>query len=200
MSHLTDTQIAELRKNYSPKFGPKNVDEWMYCSTSSGNPLNNVAAANALLGHILADTLNLQKDVVQEVSKLIDATNQLKTDIEKYRPAKPEDKGKIAGTYDEAVDIIKRLKAQGVEFSSTDQSTIDAAFASRSIPELQGSVWTKWSIALQGRSESLSAQSEQETLRLQTFTNRYTQANDQSSNTQQKDLQGHGNVTRNLGT
>lgn len=202
MSHLTEEQIKSLRENYNPKIGPRTVDEWMYCSTNSPNPLNNVAAANALLGHVLADNLNLQKNLVEQVSKLIDENNQVKVDLEKYRPAKQEaTDGKLGSTYEEAVDLIKRMKASGIEFSTDQQKKIDEAFAKKSVPSgFPATAWTPWSTALQGRSESLSAQSEQETLRLQTFTNRYTQAYDQSSSVQQKDYQGRGNVTRNIGS
>ncbi len=200
MSHLTDAQIEAIRKNYDPNIGPRNVDEWMYCSTDSPNPLNNIAAVNALLAHVLAETLNLQKVSVERVTKLIEQLNDLKSDLEKYRPASIDAEGKLGTTYEEAVNLVKRLKASGVEISAVDQAAIDTAFATKSVPTLKGSAWTKWSTALQGRSESLSAQSEQETLRLQTFTNRYTQATDQASNTLQKDQQSRANINRNIGS
>lgn len=200
MAHLTDAQIAALKQNYDPKIGPRTADEWMYCSTNSNNPLSNVAAINALLAHVLADSLNLQKSAVEQVTKLIEKTNDLKTDLEKYRPPSLTETGKLAGTLDEAKDIVRRLEEMEIDITAEDQKVIDDAFAQNKIPELKGKVWDKWSIALQGRSETLSAQSEQETLRLQTFTNRYTQANDQASTVMQKDLQSRGNINRNIGT
>lgn len=201
MSHLTDDQIALLRKNYNPKIGPRNADEWMFCSTDSPNPLNNVAAANAYLGHVLSESLNIQKDIVQQVTKLIDGINDVKTDLERYRPAKPEaTDGKLGSTFEEAKDLVKRLKAAGVEFTPEQQKKIDDAFAKKEVPSgFPATAWTPWATALQGRSESLTAQTEQETLRLQTFTNRYTQANDQSSSVQTKDFQSRSTYTRNIG-
>ncbi len=199
MSHLTDAEIAALRKNYNPNIGPRTADEWMYCSTDSPNPLNNYAAVSALVGHVMAETINLQKVSVERVTQLIDQLNDLKSDLEKYRPASIDADGKLGTTYEEAFDIVKRLKESGVEITVSDQAVIDAAFSSKSVPTLKGSVWTKWSTALAGRSESLTAQSESEVLRLQTFTNRYTQNIDQSSTTLQKDFQTRSNVNRNIG-
>ena len=91
---------------------------------------------------------------------------------------------------EEAESILKQLKAQGL----TD---LGEAKAFRD-PGIKPSTIDVWESKLNANKDSLNNLSSQETLKLQTFTSRYGQANDQASSVIQKDAQGKNTLIGNL--
>lgn len=196
---LTQAQIDELRKTYDPSKGPQTVDEWLYLGGDSLNVMNNLAVANARLANAIATALNEQKEVVQAVADMIDAVSTLKNQIDAFKPTKtdPESHSPFGKTVAEARLMYQKLIAT-VTLPPDQKDKIETALNKNQIPELLLNDYTVIGAALQTRSESLTTTSQQESLRLQTLTSRYTQANEQATTVQQKDTQNKTNVTNNL--
>lgn len=196
---LTQAQIDELRKTYDPSKGPQTVDEWLYLGGDSLNVMNNLAVANARLANAIATALNEQKEVVQGVADMIDAVSTLKNDIDAFKPTKSdlEASSPLGKTVAEARLLYERLIAT-VNLPDAQKNKIESALNKNEIPQLQLNDYTIINSALQTRSESLTTTSQQESLRLQTLTSRYTQANEQATTVMQKDTQNKSNVTNNL--
>lgn len=198
---LTQAEIEDLRKNYDPSKGPQTVDEWLYLGGDSLNVMNNLAVANARLANAIATALNEQKEVVQEVADMIDAVSTLKNDVDRFKSTKSDlaELVDFGSTPEEAHELYMRLIAQ-IDLKPEQKSQFDKAFSSLpwKKPQLNGKDFQIIDQQLQTRSESLSTTSSQESLRLQTLTSRYTQANEQATTVQQKDSQNKTNVTNNL--
>lgn len=198
---LTQAEIDALRKKYNPSKGPQNVDEWLYLSGDSLNVMNNLAVANARLANAIATALNEQKDVVQEVADMIDAVSTLKNDISVFKSTKSnlDETSKLGTSAEDARKLYNRLISLVGSLPATLQADIDKALKDgNGWPSLSINTFQQIDAALQTRSQSLSSTSSQESLRLQTLTSRYTQANEQATTVQQKDAQNKTNVTNNL--
>lgn len=208
---LTQAEIEALKKNYNPAKGPQTVDEWLYLSGDSLNVMNNLAVANARLASAIATALKDQKDVVQEVANMIEAVSTLKNKLISYKPTNPDlsvpvsmidppskatekDKAAIRDLYNQLIGWV------GADLKDDIKSKFTDAFSptGNGIPVLRGIDYANIEAALTTRSESLSTKSSQESLRLQTLTSRYTQANEQATTVQQKDAQNKTNITNNL--
>jgi DNA repair exonuclease SbcCD ATPase subunit len=198
---LTQAEIDALRKNYNPLKGPQSVDEWIYLTGDSLNVMNNLAVANARLANAIATALNEQKEVVQEVADMIDAVSTLKNDISVFKSTKSnlDETSKLGTSAEDARKLYNRLVALVGSLPTALQADIDKAFKDgNGWPSLSINTFQQIDAALQTRSQSLSSTSSQESLRLQTLTSRYTQANEQATTVQQKDAQNKTNVTNNL--
>jgi hypothetical protein len=84
------------------------------------------------------------------------------------------------------------MKALGVKDLDTLIET-----AKTKTPQASGADVGLWAQQLNAVSERLSSKSQQETLRIQTFTSRYTQATDQATNVVQKDGQSKSTIIQN---
>ncbi len=202
---LTAAEIEALKKNFDPAKGPQTVDEWLYLGGNSLNVMNNLAVANARLANAIATALNEQKEVVTEVANMIDSVSKTKNDLERYKSTesdllKPVLMVKDAKPSDIAAlnDLWTRIKSSGITIPPEIKTAFESALNKNESPSLTGKDYQTLSAALQTRSESLSTTSQQESLRLQTLTSRYTQANEQATTVQQKDSQNKANVTNNL--
>ena len=169
---------------------PKTVDEWLL-NNNTPNVLINIVIVSVKLANALARALNLQKTTVEDIGNEINKISDLNVRINKFKPTGtlPTDTEKLGASEAEATEIINLLKAAGVEVKKTPAE----AFAGVTNNDI--SIWTQ---ALNASSESLSNKSSQETLRLQTFTNRYTQSSDQASTLIQKNQQSLANINRNF--
>lgn len=176
---------------------PIDVRVWMTTYTTP-NPIENLARINAYLASILGEVLNLQKDIVKEVADRISEISALNVLVKKFASTdpKPDAVTILGGTQKEAIDIFTRMKAAGVK--NMDFWISFAALNPAGGTTVTNAQISNWSLELQALSESEQNRSQQESLRLQTYTNRLTQANDQASTAIQKDGQGKGTVTSNL--
>ncbi len=196
---MNQIDLEALRNNYDPRKGPQSVDEWLYLGGNSTNVLNNLAIANARLANAIAKSLNNQKNLVEEVANIIEVVANLKTDIDSLKPANPDfdQKSNLGKTIEEARSLVQRLKAQ-VELPQAQKEKIENALNTNKIPELDSRDYNILSTVLMTRTETLTTISQQESLRLQTLTSRYTQANDQAGTVQQKDAQSKDRASANL--
>jgi hypothetical protein len=169
---------------------PKTVDEWL-ANSNTENVLINISIVSVKLANALARALNLQKSTVEDIGNEINKVSDLNVRISKFKPtaADPNTPGKFGKDLAEATEMINLLKAAGV----TVEKTPADAFKGVTANDI-----SLWSQALNATSDSLSNKSSQETLRLQTFTNRYTQSSDQASTLIQKNAQSLGNISRNI--
>jgi hypothetical protein len=191
--------IEALKKNYDPTKGPQTSDEWIYLGGNSLNVLNNLAVANIRAANAVARALNNQKDLVNEITDMIDVVSDLKNDLDSLKPANPDftEKSKLGKTVEEARKIYDRIKAQ-IDLKPEQKEKIEKAFATQGgIPELDNKDYQIISQQLQARIQTLTTNSQQETSRLQTLTTRYTQASDQATSIQTKDWQSKDKVTSN---
>jgi len=170
------------------------ISDWMN-SSNTANPLHNLAVVAARLANALARALNLQKLVVEDISTDINRLSDLSTRLLGFKSAdsssatakiKPMGKSEA-----DAQDILNRLKAEGIDQPPLPEASV--AFKGVSSDDI-----TVWKEKLTAKQEGLTNKSQQESLRLQTFTNRYTQSNDQASSVLQKDAQSKGAVANNL--
>jgi hypothetical protein len=170
-------------------------------SDNTLDPLHNLAVVDAQLTIALARSLNLQKGVVQEITDHINRVSELKVRINRFKSTSTTEKDKPFGeNKEDALAILNLLKAEGVkdlqpyfdklQISSDGKPTVAITANSDDIGG--------WELALQSVSESLSNKSQQESLRLQTFTNRYTQASDQASTLLQKSAQSKSTISPNF--
>lgn len=169
-------------------------------SDNALDPLHNLAVVDAQLTIALARSLNLQKGVVQEVTNHINVVSDLKIRINRFKSTDTNNKEAAFGeSAEDAFAILNLLKAENVP-------ELDKYFTSLTIVNGKPTVAIKvnsedidkWGIKLQGVSESLSNISQQESLRLQTFTNRYTQASDQATTLLQKSAQSKSTISPNF--
>jgi hypothetical protein len=190
-------EIAE-QENEMGTVAPQTVAEWLE-SGDSINPLHNLAVANARCANALARALNLQKLTVEDISDHINRISDLITRINLYKTTKtgPTDTEPLGKDVADAIAILDQLELEGVDKTKID--TFRAQITQTGLrPNVLASDISFFTTALQGKSESLSNKSQQEQLRLQTFTNRYTQASDQASTALQKNAQSIGTVTNNF--
>jgi hypothetical protein len=192
--------IEELKKNFDPAKGPQTADEWIYLGGDSPNVLNNLVVANLRLANAIARALNNQKDLVNEITDMIDVVTDLKTDLEALKPADPDlkQKSKIGKTVEEARKFYDRLIAQ-IDLKPTQKEKIEAKFKEPGgIPELETQDYQIITQQLQARIQTITTNSQTESSRLQTLTSRYTQASDQASSTQTKDAQSKDKTVSNF--
>ena len=164
-------------------------------NTNTKNVLYNIAVVNARLSNAIAKALNLQKNVVESISEEINRVSQLNVDISalKSRETNQGTKVNFGKTAAEALQLLEALKALGVK----DLDTLIAT-AKTTIPQASGTEVGLWAQQLTAVSERLSSKSQQETLRIQTFTSRYTQATDQATSVVQKDGQSKSTIIQNF--
>ncbi|MEO0317646.1 MAG: hypothetical protein RL404_1323 [Pseudomonadota bacterium] len=185
---------------------PINIETWMNDSNTS-NPLSNLARVSAKMAAVLGTLVNLQKLVVEEIAKKIEKIGNLNLKVKSYTnqtDSKPDARAFLGFTAAESLDVLTQMKALGVKDVRFDIwiAVLNANMAAN--PPVTASLsitnadLSNFSLALQTISESEQNKSQQESLRLQTITNRYTQSNDQASSVIQKDGQNKGTVTNNL--
>lgn len=175
---------------------PTALREWMSNSNTS-NPLNNLSVVNARLATTLADSLNLQKSIVEELSTKIERISKSITTIKTivFADQKPETIALLGTSKENSLAILEELQQLGVPNLEGYIAIVRAGTTPLSI----NNTWAgNITLQLQGFTDAASNKSQQESLRLQTFTNRYTQANDQASTVMQKDGQNKGTVINNL--
>lgn len=180
--------------------GQETLAEFL-ASDDTLDPLHNLAVVDAQLTIALAKALNLQKLVVQEITDHINRVSELNVRINRFKSTDPAKKDASFGeTKEDALAILNLLKAEGVQdlqkyfdklkIGTDGKPTVTITANSDDIGA--------WALKLQSVSESLSNQSQQESLRLQTFTNRYTQASDQASTLLQKSAQSKSTISPNF--
>lgn len=169
--------------------GIQTVSEWL-ASSATTNPLHNIVIVAVRLAEALARALNYQKLVVEDISNQMNAISDLTALLIKYKSTKVNDEAAPLGKdIDETKSIVAQLTAQGIK---------DIPAASLLRAGTKPSLISIWEAKLTANKESLSNLSQQESLKLQTFTSRYGQNNDLSSTINQKDTQGKNNITSNL--
>ncbi len=185
---------------------PIDIETWMNDSNTS-NPLSNLARVSAKAAAVLGTLVNLQKLVVEEIAKKIEKIGNLNLKVKSFTNAadsKPDAVAFLGVTAAESLDVLTQMKALGVKDVRIDFwiAALKANMAANPpvVTPLQitNADISNFSLALQTISESEQNKSQQESLRLQTLTNRYTQSNDQASSVIQKDGQNKGTVTNNL--
>ncbi len=183
--------VTSVATNIVTPVAPKTVDEWL-ADSNTDNVLINISIVSVKLANALARALNLQKSTVEDIGNEINKISDLNVRVSKFKSTSTDpNKGAPLGKdVAEATEIINLLKAAGVEVKLTPAQAFSPGATANDI-----SLWTQ---ALNGKSDNLSNKSSQETLRLQTFTNRYTQSSDQASTLIQKNAQSLGNITRNI--
>ena len=175
---------------------PTALSEWLE-SDNSADVLHNLAIVNARLSNVLAEVLNLQKDIVKEVSDVISNISKLGNEIRRVKLDGIENnsQGPLGSTKADSLRILNTLKNLGIPNLDAD---INAA-SSGTGPYMVKKIWIdSITPSLQGVSESESNRSQQEGLRLQTFTSRYTQFAEQASSALQKKAQNNTNLVSNL--
>jgi hypothetical protein len=166
-----------------------NVSEWL-ASSATINPLHNMVVVSARLAEALARSLNLQKIVVEDISNKMNVISDLTTLLIKYKnPSTTDVAGKLGKDLEECKSILSQLAAQGAP---------DLPVATTEVVFVKPSLIAVWQDKLSANRDSLSNLSQQETLKLQTFTSRYGQANDLAATLNQKDTQGKNTFITNL--
>ena len=175
------------------------VKEWL-ASSNTDSPLHNLAVVNARLANSLARSLNLQKLTVEDISEHINKISNLIERINLYKTTKTEADAKelLGKDAADALEILNLLELEGVDKTRLDVLRKELNTDTNTRPSVSVNDIAGWTSRLQGQSESLSNKSSQEQLRLQTFTNRYTQSSDQSSTALQKLLQSIETIRPNL--
>jgi hypothetical protein len=171
-------------------------------NTNTKNVLYNIAVVNARLSNAIAKALNLQKNIVESISEELNRISSLNVEINSYKPnsvANPPRTGPFGKTAAEALRLLEAMKTLNVEGLDT---LIALARGTPStpgaIPQVLDTQIQLWAQKLNAESERLSSKSQQETLRIQTFTSRYTQATDQATNVVQKDGQSKSTIIQNV--
>lgn len=165
-------------------------------NTNTKNVLYNIGVVNARLSNAIAKALNLQKNIVESISEEINRVSSLNVDINTQKSTDPDaNKEKPFGkTAADSLQILEAMKALGIK----DLDAKIAQARAGTIPLASASTVSLWAQELNAISERLSSKSQQETLRIQTFTSRYTQATDQATNVNQKDGQSKSTIIQNL--
>jgi len=165
------------------------------------DPLHNLAVVDAQLTIALARSLNLQKLVVQEITDHINRVSELNVRLIKYKSTSTTrtDTKPLGESPADAMAILDALKSEKVKDLDTFYAQLNIT---NGVPQAQPAITqdtvSLWQSSLQTVSESLSNQSQQESLRLQTFTNRYTQASDQATTLLQKSAQSKSTISPNF--
>ncbi len=168
----------------------ENLSDWLK-SSATENPLHNIVVVCVNLLEAFGRALNQQKLVVENISNQTNAVSELTSVLIKYKsPKTDETPAPLGKTLEETKSILSKLKAQGIE----DLPTAEKCFS----PGVSSNTIRIWEEKLSANKESLTNQSQQETLKLQTFTNRYGQTSDQAANITQKDYQGKSTFVTNL--
>ncbi len=185
---------------------PIDIETWMNDSNTP-NPLSNLARVSAKMASVLGTLVNQQKLVVEEIAKKLEKIGNLNLKVKSYTnqtDSKPDAGAFLGFTAAESLDVLTQMKALGVKDVRLDFwiAVLKANMAvnppvTTPLPVTNADL-SNFSLALQTVSESEQNKSQQESLRLQTMTNRYTQSNDQASSVIQKDGQNKGTVTNNL--
>ncbi len=176
---------------------PIDIDTWMR-QTNSPNVLSNLARVNALQASVMGELVNLQKLVVEEVAARIKKIGELNVRIKKFASTtdtKPDAAITVGTSAADALDLLTQLKSVGVSNLDTYITAVKTAGTALAT---NNQFVSNVALELQTLGESQQNISQQESLRLQTMTNRYTQANDQASTVIQKDGQNKGTVPNNL--
>lgn len=165
-------------------------------NTNTKNVLYNIAVVNARLSNAIAKALNLQKNIVESITEEINRVSSLNVDVNTQKSTDPDpNKEKPFGkTAAESLRLLEAMKSLGVK----DLDARIAAAREGKIPQVSASTVQLWAQELNAVSERLSSKSQQETLRIQTFTSRYTQATDQATNVIQRDGQSKSTIIQNL--
>lgn len=172
------------------------LDEWLQ-TDNSADVLHNFAVVNARYAGVLAEVLNLQKEVVSEISKRME---QITNVVNKLRSIQLDgtadnSKGPLAATKEEALTILRQMKAFGVDRIDEKIKAQEGSATPISVEK----IWIDSNVQiLNGINESLSNKSSQEQLRLQTFTSRYSSATEQSSSVIQKNFQSKNVAANNI--
>ncbi len=179
------------------------IETWMR-ESNTANPLSNLARVNALMASVMGELVNKQKLVVEEIASKIKRVSEINTRVKSFSnitDTKPDAKTFLGLTPEASLALLKEMDAVGVPGISIWIQKLNTDNSLKPIPTgliVENSVISTFSLQLQNISESLQNVSQQESLRLQTLTNRYTQATDQASSVLQKDGQNKGTVTNNL--
>lgn len=176
---------------------PIDIETWMNQSDSA-NPLSNLARANAKMASVMGQLVNMQKVVVEEIAAKIKKIAELNVRVKKFlnpTDSKPDAKTFLGFSKDDCLDILTQLKSVGVQNLDPVIAVVKAGTTSL---ETNNQVISNLSFELTTLGEAQQNISQQENLRLQQMTNRYTQANDAASAVIQKDGQNKGTVTNNL--
>lgn len=175
---------------------PTALAEWLE-SDNTADVLHNLAIVNARLSGVLAEVLNLQKEIVSEVSDRIKKISELGNEIRrvKLNGVENNSEGPLGSTKADSLRILQALKDFGIPNLDADISAATAGTGPYSVKKIWIDSITP---SLQGISESESNRSQQEGLRLQTFTSRYTQFAEQASTALQKKAQNNGALVNNL--
>ena len=177
---------------------PPALSDWLR-SDNTSDVMHNLAIVNARLSAVLAEILNLQKEIVSEVSERIKKISELTNEIRqiKFDQLENDSRANLATTKEESLRILRALKAFGVP---NIDSVITSTLAGNGPTSVQ-KIWVDTAVqSLQAISESESNRSQQEGLRLQTFTNRYTQSGEAASSAIQKKGQSTGTIISNMRT
>ncbi len=177
------------------------IDTWMR-ESNTANPLSNLARVNALMASVMGELVNKQKLVVEEVAAKIKKIGELNTRVKalaSITDSKPDAQISFGTSPQDSLDLLKQLRAVGVKGLDGFILQVETIYIpqGKALPAINQFV-SNISLELQNLSESQQNLSQQESLRLQTLTNRYTQATDQASSVLQKDGQNKGTVTNNL--
>lgn len=166
-------------------------------NSNTKNPLYNIAVVNARLSVAIAKALNMQKSIVESIAEEINQISSLNVEINQYKPNSTDPNGgvkKFGKTAAEALSMLLRMERYGVKDL---ENYIRDARAGK-LSDVTDNQIQLWSTKLNATSETLTSRSQQETLRMQTFTSRYTQASDQATNILQRDLQSKNSITNNI--
>lgn len=176
-----------------PQVTSLTLEEWL-ATDNTADVLHNFAVVNARYAGVLAEVLNLQKEVVAEISKRMEQITQIANKLRSIQVGtKDDDKAPLASTKEEALKILQQMKAFGVD--RIDEKITEQQNSSTPIQVQK--IWIDSNVQiLNGINESQSNKSSQEQLRLQTFTSRYSTSTEQSSSIIQKNFQSK-NVSAN---
>ncbi len=176
---------------------PQALDDWLK-SSNTPNVMHNIAVINANLSSVYAEILNLQKDVVSEVSERLKKISELTNEIRAVKlddSASPNGKGPLGRTKEDTLRILTSLKNFGIP--NIDEKIAEANKETGPLTVLKA--WIDTVVpSLQGVSESESNRSQQEGLRLQTFTSRYTQSAEGAQAAMQKSAQNLATLINNF--
>lgn len=155
------------------------LEEWL-ASDNTADVLHNFTVVVARYAGVLAEVLNLQKDVVSEITKRMEQITNLANKLRSITldGAADTSKGTLATTKEEALRILRQMKSFGVD--RIDQKIADQEKAATPIQVEK--IWIDSNVQiLNGINEAESSKSSKEQLRLQTFTSRYSTVTEQSS-------------------
>ncbi len=173
---------------------PLTVDDWLK-TTDTIDPMHNTAVVNAVLSRAMARALNNQKISVEDIANHINKLSELNVRINLFKntDTSPAATKKLGDNAADAKNIIDLLLKEGVKVDAQIVTDVNAGKQ----PSVTNDTISGWGLAINGITEKLNNTTQQESLRLQTFTNRYTQAGENSTSVQQKDGQSKGTIISN---